>query len=259
MTRPKNLFTHYTIINVSENTNNILLSVVIPAYNEEKRLPTALEPTIEFLKQQSYSSEIIIVSDGSTDKTVLIAKKYIEKYNNLNIIEYTPNKGKGYAVKTGMKNAKGDFSLFMDADYAVPIEYVNTFLSMINHEYDIVIGSRGLRQSQIESHQPFFREFVAKTFGLIQRIILNLPILDTQCGFKLFKKSAAEKLFPMTTFDCAYFDAELLYIAYHLKMHIGEIGVRWKHDGETRLPIGVKRTLEIIKKLFIIQRIHRYK
>lgn len=232
------------------------ISIIIPAFNEAKRLPGTLTRTIEFLKAQSYSSEIIVVSDGSIDETKKVASSFCGSYPNLRVIEYFPNHGKGYAVKKGISEATGEYRLFMDADYAVPIEYLSTFMSMINHKYDIVIGSRGLRQSQIESHQPFLRELAAKTFGLIQRIILRLPILDTQCGFKLFTKEASEKLFSKTTFDCAYFDAELLYIAYFSGMQIGEIGVRWNHDGETRLPIGVKRTVEILKKLFLIKNIH---
>ncbi|MCX5829846.1 MAG: glycosyltransferase family 2 protein [Deltaproteobacteria bacterium] len=229
------------------------ISIIIPAYNEETRIRKTLNNVIDYLNQKEYSSEIIVVSDGSVDNTKLIVQSFQDKYQNLVFIEYFPNKGKGFAVKQGMAIAKGRFRLFMDADYAVPIEYMTTFLSLINYNYDIVIGSRGLKQSQIEAHQPFIRESAAKIFGLIQRVILRLPIIDTQCGFKLFTKEAAEFLFPKITFDCAYFDAELLYIAYHNKMQIGEIGVRWRHDGETRLPIGIKRTAEIIKKLFYIK------
>jgi dolichyl-phosphate beta-glucosyltransferase len=242
-----------------EDTGNIYLSIIIPAYNEQNRLPGTLKKTIEFLKKQAYNSEIIIVSDGSTDETVLLSNRFKEEFGNIRTIEYFPNKGKGYAVKTGMMEANGEYRLFMDADYAVPIEWVDEFLVKIKENYDIVIGSRAVKQSQIKSHQPVIRELAAKTFGIIQRIILKLPITDTQCGFKLFTKKAADYLFPKTIFNCAYFDAELLYIAYHSNMKIGEIGVQWKHDGETRLPIGIKRTLEIISKLFRIKRIHNYK
>jgi glycosyltransferase involved in cell wall biosynthesis len=240
----------------SQEQNSVFLSIVIPAYDEEKRLPRTLEETIKFLNTQSYISEIIVVSDGSNDRTKNTADSFRSLFPRLRTIEYHPNKGKGFAVKKGMIDAKGEFRLFMDADYAVPIEFVSTFLSMINHQYDIVIGSRTLRQSQIETHQPFFRELAAKSFGLLQRIVLQLPFEDTQCGFKLFTKRAVERLFAQLTFHCAYFDTELLFIAYHSKMKIGEIGIRWTHDGETRLPIGIKRTLEILRKLFRIRRIH---
>ena len=239
--------------------NNIFLSVIIPAYNEERRLIKSLVPTIDFLKLQSYSSEIIVVSDGSSDNTKIIAESFLENFPTLRVIEYFPNRGKGYAVKTGMLAAKGQYRLFMDADYAVSVEFITTFLSMIKHNYDIVIASRGFRQSQVEVHQPFFRELAAKTFGEIQRFVLRLPFFDTNCGFKLFTKEAAEKLFPRLTFNCAYFDAELLFLAYHLRMQVGEIGVRWRHDGETRLPIGISRTADIIKKMFMIPKIHSKK
>ena len=242
-------------MNMSETKKDVFLSIIIPAFNEEKRLPCTLKSTLDFLESQSYNSEVIIVNDGSSDGTKQVVEAFNRDGFNLKYIEYFPNRGKGYAVRKGMLEAKGEFRLFMDADYAVPIEFLVTFLSMINHNYDIVIGSRGLRQSQIESHQPFLREIAAKTFGVIQRIILGLPILDTQCGFKLFTKEATEKIFPLTTFNCAYFDAELLYIAYKTKMQIGEIGVRWNHDGETRLPIGLKRTADIIHKLLRIKKI----
>lgn len=240
-----------------ENKDNIFISVVIPCYNEEKRLPKTLKATLLFLESRDYVSEVVLVNDGSTDSTKKIIESLTKDHANVKYIEHFPNKGKGYSVRRGMLEAEGEYRLFMDADYAVPIEFLETFLSMINIKYDIVIGSRGLRQSQIETHQPFFRELAGKTFGIIQRIILRLPILDTQCGFKLFTREATEKLFPVTTFDCAYFDAELLYIAYNSHMKIGEIGVSWNHDGETRLSIGIKRTLELIIKLFRIKRIHK--
>ncbi len=240
-----------------KNSDKPFLSIIIPAFNEENRLPLTLQKTIVFLNAQSYVSEIIVVNDGSKDKTKESAEAFLSQYINLHIINLTSNKGKGFAVKEGMLNARGKFRLFMDADYAVPIEFVTTFLSMIDHEYDIVIGSRGLRQSQIVQHQPFLREYFAKVFGLLQRVILGLPFIDTQCGFKLFTSSAAEKLFNMQTLTCAYFDAEILYIAHNIKMQIGEIGIRWKHDGETRLPIGIKRTTDILYKMFKILRIHK--
>lgn len=233
------------------------LSIVIPAFNEEKRLPKTLATIIQFLQKQSYTSEIIVVNDGSTDKTKKIAEEFMGNDSpSIRFIEYFPNQGKGFAVKKGMVAAKGEYRLFMDADYAVPIEYLPTFLSMINNDYHVVIASRGLKKSQIDAHQPFLRELAGKGFGVLQRFVLDLPFVDTQCGFKLFTEEAAEILFQKVTFNCAYFDAELLYLAYHNNMKIGEIGVRWRHDGETRLPIGLKRTYDILRKLFIIRPLH---
>jgi len=216
-----------------------------------------LVPAIKFLNGQHYLSEIIVVSDGSQDKTKEVAEKFRAKFPRLRVIEYFPNCGKGAAVKKGMSEAKGEYRLFMDADYAVSIEYIPTFLSMINPNYDIVIASRSLPESKVQRHQPFLRELAGKGFGLLQKVVLGLPFFDTQCGFKLFTKTAAEDLFSRITFSCAYFDAELLYIAHHSKMKIGEIAVCWRYDGETRLPIGLRRTAELIMKLFLMRVIHR--
>jgi glycosyltransferase involved in cell wall biosynthesis len=238
-------------------TGEIFLSIIIPAFNEEKRIPMALVPTIDFLKKQSFTSEIIVVSDGSQDQTKVVAESFKNIFQNLSVIEYSPNRGKGYAVKTGMLNARGKYRLFMDADYAVPIEHVDKFLMMIDKDFDIVIGSRAVKQAYIEKHQPFFREFLAKCFGRMQQIILGLPIRDSQCGFKLFTDKMADYLFNRIVFDCAYFDAELLYLACREKARIAEVGVHWKHDDNTRLPIGILRSFDLLKKMFIIRIIHK--
>jgi dolichyl-phosphate beta-glucosyltransferase len=229
------------------------VSIIIPAYNEANRIERALIPAIQYLKKQSYSSEIIVVSDGSNDETKAVTEKHKNEFENINIIEYFPNKGKGYAVKTGMINANGKYRLFMDADYAVPVDYIENFLNEIYKGYDIVIGSRVNEQSEIIKHQSFFREKLAKGFNLLQRVVLGLPIKDTQCGFKLFTSDTAEKLFKSISLNCSYFDAELLYIAYKNKFKIKEIGVKWSHDNETRLPITFTRSLDLLLKLFKIR------
>lgn len=229
------------------------ISIIIPAYNEADRIQRALVPAIDFLKKKSYSSEIIVVNDGSLDSTKNIVESYKKDFNNLKIIEYFPNKGKGYAVKTGMLAANGSYRLFMDADYAVPIEFLDTFLDKIKDNFDIVIGSREKEESKIIKHQPFLRERLAKFFNIIQRFILKLPIKDTQCGFKLFSESAATKLFSVITINCSFFDAELLYLAYKNNFNICEIGVQWTHDHQTRLPITFKRTVELMIKLIKIR------
>ncbi len=235
------------------------VSIIIPAYNEEKRLPETLRHTIDYLKSQPYESEIIVVSDGSKDRTKDTAEAFIKDFPSLRVFEYSPNRGKGFAVKTGMLTATGEYRLFMDADYAVPIEYLEKFLSLMSGSEKIIIGSRGLKDSIIETHQMFFREKLAQLFGVLQRFVLGLPIRDTQCGFKLFRKSITEDLFRKIKYDCSYFDAELLYIAYKSKLPIEEVPVKWKHDMETRMPIGIKRSIELVIKLFKIKKIHKLK
>jgi len=237
-------------------TNNIFLSIIIPAYNEEKRLPSTLVATIDFLKRQKYASEIIVVSDGSIDKTKEIAEGFKRSFSEFTVIEYFPNIGKGAAVKLGMEVSRGDYRLFMDADMAVPIGFIPKLLNNLSNPYQIVIGSRASRGSKVLRHQNFIREISAKIFGVVQRVVLGIPIRDTQCGFKLFEKRVAERIFPQVRFDCAYFDAELLFLARKMGLSIVEVGVSWSHDGQTRLPIGAKRTIDIIKKLFLIHYYH---
>jgi glycosyltransferase involved in cell wall biosynthesis len=231
------------------------LSIIIPAYNEEKRLPGCLKNVIKYLKENKIDSEIIVVLDGCTDNTRSEAEKFKADFQDLKIIEYSPNKGKGYAVKTGILEANGKYRMFMDADYAVPIDYLTDFLQFVKNN-DIVIGSRGLDSTIIVKHQLFYRELAGKLFGRLQKFVLDIPFKDTQCGFKIYTADAAKKLFGEMQFDCSYFDAEILYNAYLSGMKIAEAPVTWKHDGETRMPIGFSRTIDLLKKMFRIKKIY---
>ena len=233
-----------------------LLSVIIPAYNEERRLPATLRSCIQFLKQQDYDSELLVVTDGSTDRTELLARSFVSDFPQLTVLSFHDNRGKGFAVKEGMKRASGLYRLFMDADNAVRIEEVAGFLEMCQQGSDVVIAARTHPDSEIIQSQRFGRQLMGQLFGKLQQAVLWSPYKDTQCGFKLFTEKAAEALFPQVTFDCAYFDAELLYIAHRRGFKVNEHPVRWRHDGETRLPIGMKRTAELIRKLFSIRSIH---
>ncbi|HJY64979.1 MAG TPA: dolichyl-phosphate beta-glucosyltransferase [Ignavibacteria bacterium] len=234
-----------------------MLTIVIPAYNEEERLKRCLIPTINFLNNNKIDSEIIIVCDGCTDNTYTVAQIFHADFNNLKILKYSPNKGKGFAVKTGMMEAKGNLRMFMDADYSVPIEALPQFIEAHIEGFDIIIGSRGHSDSIIEKHQKYFRELAGKLFGKLQKIILDFPFYDTQCGFKLFTKEAAEFIFPQIKYNCSYFDAELIYIAFNAGMKIKELPVKWTHDGVTRMPIGPLRIIDLVKKLFLIKKYHK--
>ncbi len=240
-------------------TNSVpepLVSIVIPAINEESRLPNTLHLCIDFLKQLSFGSEIVVVTDGSGDKTVQVAELFISLFPNLRVISYPVNRGKGFAVKMGMLEARGQYRLFMDADHAVPIGTLSKFLEVAQSGYDIVIGSRSHEDSKLIKQQKFFRRNLALLFRQLQKIVLRLPYEDTQCGYKLFSAAAAESLFNRMTFDCAYFDAEILYIAHKLNMTIYQHPVVWTHHPESRLPIGVKRSLQLIRLMFKIPTIH---
>jgi len=229
------------------------ISIIIPAFNEAGRIERALVPAINYLKQKDFKGEIIVVDDGSMDSTKSVVQSHSGDFESLKIIDYSPNKGKGFAVKTGMLAAKGEFRLFMDADYAVPIEFVDSFLDNTKGGFDIVIGSREHAESEIISRQNFVRERMAKLFNIFQRLVLRLPFKDSQCGFKLFTAKAAENLFQSIHLDCALFDAELLYLAYNNGYKIKEMGVKWTHDNQTRLPIGFGRAVDLVTKLFRIR------
>jgi dolichyl-phosphate beta-glucosyltransferase len=234
------------------------LSIVIPAYNEALRLPRTLSETISFLEAQSFTSEIIVVTDGSTDQTVSVTESFMSRFPALKVISFVGNKGKGFSVKVGMLAADGEYRLFMDADYAVPVQTVLTLLESARSGFDIVIGSRAMADSVILVQQDFIRRQLTKVFSIMQDATLRLPFEDTQCGFKLFTAAAAELYFPQITFDCAYFDAELLYVAHNAGARIAQMPITWQHDHETRLPIGVKRSVELAYKMLAIPRIHAH-
>ncbi len=233
-----------------------LVSVIIPAYNEESRLPHTLELCIKFLKQQDYVSEIIIVTDGSKDATEQVANSFVSSFAHLRILSFPYNRGRGFAVKEGMLAAKGDYRLFMDADNAVPIDFLPSFLQKCQEGYDLVMGSRTHKESRILRRQPFARHHLAIVFRFLQKGVLRLPHWDTQCGFKLFTAAAAENLFPRLTYECGFFDTELLYIAHKLNMRVLELPITWRHDPDTRMPIGLRRSVELFIKLLMISRIH---
>jgi len=234
-----------------------MLSLIIPAYNEEQRISGCLMPTIEFLNKLNSESEIIVVCDGCTDNTEAAAGAFKKDFNNLKIIKYSSNRGKGFAVKKGMLEAKGNLRIFIDADYAVPIETLTGFLEAVNDGFDLIIGSRGHPSTKIIQHQKFFRELAGKGFGRLQKFILDIPFYDTQCGFKLYTKEAAEFIFNKVKFECSYFDAEAMYIAYFSRMKIKEMPVEWRHDGITRMPVGPVRIADLLKKMFKIKKLHK--
>jgi dolichyl-phosphate beta-glucosyltransferase len=234
----------------------IKVSVIIPAFNEQSRLPNTLRKTKAFLAKQQYASEIIVVTDGSTDATEEVVEEAAARYGGIRLISLPQNRGKGFSVKYGMLNAVGDYRLFMDADYAVPIEFLGDFLAEAEVGADVVIGSRAHADTQIATPQGFPRRQLAQAFGYMQQSILRMPFLDTQCGFKLFTADAVKLLFPHVVYECSYFDAELLYVAIKMNLNVKEIGVTWTHDNETRLPIGFKRSIDLFQKLIAIRSLH---
>jgi glycosyltransferase involved in cell wall biosynthesis len=234
---------------------DIYLSIVIPAYNEADRLPRTLVATITYLEKQPFTSEIVIVNEGK-DNTPEVVEFFQRIYPAISILSFDQRQGKGKGTKIGMLAAKGQVRHFMDADLAVPVEYIGDCLKQIQSGADIAIGSRSVPGARIVHSQRFPRHELALLFGYLQRAVLQLPLVDTQCGFKMFTADAAKKYFSVQTLDCAFFDTEILYLAYNMNSKIAEVPVQWWHDDHTRLPIGPGRSLELAALLFQIRRTH---
>lgn len=210
------------------------ISVIIPAYNEESRLPSTLARVEQYLNDTHWDfHEIIVVDDGSKDSTVEAATKFANANPNIRVLRNPGNRGKGYSVRHGMLEARADWRLFSDADLSAPIEELEKLYKAVgNGKNAVAIGSRALDRSLIGVHQPGMRETMGRIFNGVMRAATGLPIADTQCGFKLFRADVAEVVFPRQTLERFGFDAEILYIADRKGFGIAEIPVRWNHvDG----------------------------
>lgn len=228
------------------------LSLVIPAYNEEDRLALTLDKSTDYLNSLTENYEIIVVDDGSADNTLNISKNY-----GKNVIAYTlgKNSGKGAAVRRGMLEASGEYILFSDADLSTPIYETQKLLSALKNNIDVAVGSRAVDYSMIKEHQPFYREFMGKTFNKIVQFVVLKGIKDTQCGFKGFTNSAAKQIFSHAKIDGFGFDVEILYLARKFGLNIREIPVEWYNDTRSKVN-PIKDSLKMITELFKIKRIH---
>jgi len=212
----------------------IELSVIIPAFNEERRLPQTLERVREFLKSRSGASEVIVVDDGSLDGTAQLVEKMRDTWPELRLLKNPGNRGKGYSVRHGMLEAMGRIVLFTDADLSAPIEEADKLFAALN-THDAAIGSRAIDRGVIRVHQPRSREIAGIMFNYVVRLILALPYEDTQCGFKAFVRSRARVLFEQQRIERFGFDPELLFLAKRHGLTVAEVPVRWSHDEGTRV------------------------
>jgi dolichyl-phosphate beta-glucosyltransferase len=222
------------------------LSIIIPAYNEEKRLPATLLRLQEYLAASTWEfTEIVVVDDGSRDGTAAVAEAA-----GVRVLRNPGNRGKGYSVRHGMLEAKGDWALFSDADLSTPIEEVVRLWGAAEREHaPVVIGSRAVDLSLVGVHQPFFREMSGRFFNLAMRAVTGLPFHDTQCGFKLFESAAAREIYRKQTLDGFGFDVEVLYIATHLGYRTLEVPVRWNDVAGTKVSmwLGAKGFWDPVK------------
>jgi glycosyltransferase involved in cell wall biosynthesis len=210
------------------------LSIVIPAYNEELRLPAALAQVSAYIRAGSRPTEVIVVDDGSRDRTADIAKSFQREIPYLRVISNRENRGKGYSVRRGMLEAQGRFVLFSDADLSAPIGEGDKLLAALS-DHDVAIGSRALDRSLISVHQSPFREYAGIIFNIVVRTILRLPFVDTQCGFKAFRREPSRIIFEQQRIERFGFDPELLYLARHHGLRAVEIPVRWAHSPATKV------------------------
>jgi dolichyl-phosphate beta-glucosyltransferase len=209
------------------------LSVVIPAFNEEERLPRTLGRLRDYLRAFGRAHEILVVDDGSSDGTAEKARAA-----GATVVRNDKNRGKGHAVRRGMLAAHGQRRLMTDADLSTPIEELKHFLETMDRGFDVVIGSRALPGANIEVHQPWFRENMGRLYNLFVRALAVPGLRDTQCGFKLWSAAAARDAFTSTRLDGFSFDVEALYLARKRGYRIAEVPVTWRNDAATRVGLG---------------------
>ncbi len=232
--------------------NEIFLSVIVPAYNEERIIESTLLSIHSFCSGQDFKHEIIVVNDGSGDKTAEIVTSLTNTIPELILINLDKNAGKGMAVREGMLKARGAYRLFMDADDSTSIEEMRHMMPFFDEGYDIVIGSRGVKDANITSHQPWLRESMGKTFVYFVRLFTGLHFKDTQAGFKIFTASSADDVFPLQTIPGWVFDVELLAIAKELGYKVKELPITWKHYPHTNVDI-IKGTAAALRDLMKIR------
>ena len=216
-------------------TAPVQLSVVIPAFNEEKRLPGTLAAMLPFLRGRGESFEILVVDDGSADRTADVAR---EAGPEVRVVQNPGNRGKGYSVRNGMLSARGEWRLMSDADLSTPIEELDTLKAALAQGGEIAIASRAVSGANLEKRQSRMRESSGRLFNLFVRL-LHLPgIKDTQCGFKLFSAAAAEAAFRDSHLDGFAFDVEALVLARRAGFGIREVAVTWRNDEQSRVSLG---------------------
>ena len=210
-------------------------SIVIPAYNEGARLGASLEKVLAYVHTQRWDAEVIVVNDGSRDNTAEIVLNFMAKDSMVKLLENPGNRGKGYSVRNGILNALGRIILFTDADLSSPIEEAPRLLGALDAGADIAIGSRWLRAETQTQRQPLHRQIFGRIFNLMLRTSLGLQYADTQCGFKAFKRAAAQAIFPLQKIERWGFDPEILFLARKLGFKVEEVPVLWGHSGGARI------------------------
>jgi len=227
------------------------LSIIIPAYNEENRLPNTLEQVFHFLEKQSYASEVIVVENGSTDKTFEFAQKLAHQYKNLRVI-HNEERGKGGAVLRGVREALGEYVFICDADLSMPVAEISKFLPPALTDFDIAIGSREA-PGAVRYNEPYYRHLTGRVFNMLIRLMVLPDLQDTQCGFKCLRAGVARDIFPFQTLTGWAFDVELLYIAYLHGYRILEIPIDWYFNADSKVRV-LRDSWRMFIDLLVIRR-----
>jgi dolichyl-phosphate beta-glucosyltransferase len=231
------------------------LSIVIPTFNEEKRLPSSLLSVYDYLKDSGKTFEILIVDDGSTDNTTSLVNDFIASFSvpnrQVRLLSYTPNRGKGYAVRTGMLGAQGDLILLKDADESSPIAELKRLEDALNRGADIAIGSRNKPSTTTTVESLSYRTFIGNTFNSIVQSLLLPGIYDTQCGFKLYRQAAAKEIFSAARLNGYGFDVESLYIAKIYGYCVEEVPTNWHHVEGSKVSVLIDSPLMLLEVLGI--------
>jgi dolichyl-phosphate beta-glucosyltransferase len=230
--------------------SELALSIIIPAYNEERRLPPTLQKIAAWLGAKGIAAEILVVDDGSADGTARVVAEVAARVPGLRLLSNGRNFGKGYSVRHGMRKARGRVGLFTDADLSAPIEEAEKLLAALETA-DVAFGSRALDRKLISVHQSRFREVAGILFNKFVQVVLWIPFVDTQCGFKAFRMDRARILFEQQRIERFGFDPELLFLARRHGLRAAEIPVRWAHDPETKVNVYRDSFLMLVELLAI--------
>ena len=230
---------------------NPFLSIIIPAYNEEKRLPSTLEQVFHFLGKQSFRSDVIVVENGSTDKTFDIAQKFADQHENLRVI-HNEERGKGGAVQRGVLEARGEYVFICDADLSMPVGEISKFLPPALTDFDIAIGSREA-PGAVRYNEPYYRHLTGRVFNMLIRFMVLPDLQDTQCGFKCLRARVARDIFPFQTLTGWAFDVELLYIARQHGYRILEIPIDWYFNADSKVRV-LRDSWRMFIDLLVIRR-----
>jgi len=228
------------------------LSIVIPAYNESARIEQTLERVMACVYEQGWDAEVLVVDDGSKDDTAAIVERWMVMHPRLHLVQNPGNRGKGYSVRNGLLQAAGDIVLFSDADLSSPMEEAERLMAAISGGADVAIGSRWMDRTRQTIHQPLYRQFFGRCFNWITRTVMGLPFKDTQCGFKAFRREAAQVIFRLQTIERWGFDPEILFIARKLKYTIREVPVTWGHDERSRMSY-LKDGMKMLEEMAVIR------